>query len=143
MILVVKIHLERPSPLPRGVGTQKAGTGVVMGQLENLRKLALGYPETSESTSCTKAAFKVRKKSFLYVGEKDETYSVMVKLADSLEQAQELVEIDPQAYQVGKAGWVTVTLPHGVVPPGDPFRKWTEESFRLFAPKKVLAELDS
>ncbi|MCP4871334.1 MAG: hypothetical protein GY898_21705 [Proteobacteria bacterium] len=48
-----------------------------------LRDVAMAFPEVSEGPSCVNRAFKVRKKAFLYVGEKADQIKVMVHLKDS------------------------------------------------------------
>lgn len=107
---------------------------------EKLRKLALGFPEATEGTSCTKAAYKVRKKNFLFVGEKDGVCTVMFKLKDSLEEAETMQKAEPEVYEVGSAGWVTARFKKA--PKKGLLERWTEESYRLMAPKKLVATLD-
>ena len=58
---------------------------------EHLRSLALALPETGEGTSCVNRAFRVRKKNFLFVGEKDGQVRIMLKLTGSLEAASAIV----------------------------------------------------
>lgn len=109
---------------------------------DRLRTLALTYPETSESTSCNKAAFKAGKKSFLFVGEKEDSWNMMVKLADSLDEAQLLSGKKPGNFSVGLHGWVTLQFPTGKGPAKKLLERWVDESFRLLATKKLVAQLD-
>jgi hypothetical protein len=105
----------------------------------DLRAVALALPETDEGTSCVNRAFRARKKNFLFLGEKDGSIRFMAKLTDSLTAASAMK--DPRLV-VGKFGWVTLNFP-----PDDPFDRellasWVLESFRAFAPKTVLRQLD-
>ncbi len=100
-----------------------------------LRAHALGFPEVSEGTSCVNRAFKVRKKNFLFVGEKDGAVKVMVKLTDSLDAAAALG--DPRV-DVGKIGWVTLRFAPDDPLPLDLLRGWVTESWRTMAPKTVV-----
>lgn len=102
-----------------------------------LRDVALALPETSEGTSCVNRAFKVRKKNFLFLGEKKEGVRVMLKLGPSLDQASAM----GKSVSVGKTGWVTVLAAEQDLPDGAVLDAWIEESFRLLAPKTVVAEL--
>jgi hypothetical protein len=66
----------------------------------------------------------------------------MVKLGHSLDDATKLSERDPRHYSVGNTDWVTVILPRGQRPPPGLFESWIDESYRLQASKKLIAELD-
>ena len=101
-----------------------------------LREHALGFPETSEGTSCVNRAFKVRKKNFAFLGEKEDRVRVMVKLTDSREAVAALG--DPRI-SVGKTGWATLQFAPDDPPGLDQLRAWVEESFRALAPKTVVA----
>lgn len=106
---------------------------------EHLRARALALPETSEGTSCVNRAFKVRKKNFLFVGEKEERVRVMLKLDASLEEARAME--DPRI-EVGKLGWVTVRFAPDDVPDADLLADWVEESFRTLAPRTLVRRVD-
>ena len=108
-----------------------------------IRKLALSYPEVEETPSCVNRAFKARKKSFLFLGMKDETYSVRLKLSESLAEAERLAEKSPENYSVGMHGWTLVTLSHTKSPPRGLMKRWVDESFRLLAPKALTGESQS
>ncbi len=105
----------------------------------DLRAVARALPETGEGASCVNRAFSVRKKNFLFLGEKDGAIRIMVKLTDSLEAASAME--DPRV-DVGKFGWVTLRFT-----PDDPLDRdllagWILESFRAMAPRTVLRQLD-
>lgn len=106
---------------------------------EHLRAQALALPETTEGTSCVNRAFKVRKKNFLFVGEKPELVKIMLKLEASLGEAQAME--DPRI-EAAKNGWVTVRFSPDDVPDADLLSAWVVESFRTLGPKSVVRELD-
>lgn len=106
-----------------------------------LRKLALQYPEAEEGIACKGTAletanFKARNKAFLFLGARD----LMVKLGESLAEAAKLAAKEPDCYRVGANGWVKVTWQNLAPPPGL-LEKWLDESYRLLAPKSLVAML--
>lgn len=103
-----------------------------------LRAVALALPETSEGTSCLNRAFKVRKKNFVFVGERPDRVRVMLKLGPSLEAAR--AAADPRV-SIGKFGWVTVEASEGDHLPTDRLAAWIDESYRLLAPKSLVKQL--
>jgi hypothetical protein len=107
--------------------------------LSALRATAHSYPEVSESLVCGRQSFKARKKSFLFVGERLAGCDAMVKLRDSLSQAKALARQMPDSVTVGANGWVTVVFQGRNHPPLNQVKKWIDESFRLNAPKSLLA----
>lgn len=107
---------------------------------EHLRGVAMSLPETSEGTSCVNRAFKVRKKNFLFLGEKPDSVRVMVKLSASLDQAVALA--DPRI-TVGSMGWVTIVFANDDVLDQDLLAGWVLESFRTLAPKTLVRTLDA
>jgi len=108
--------------------------------LQSLRDHALAFPETSEGSSCVNRAFKVRKKNFVFLGEKgDGMCRVMVKLGPSLEAARARTDA---GLSVGKTGWVTWNFPGDQAPEAALLAAWVEESFRVLAPKTLIRQLD-
>lgn len=105
----------------------------------DLRAVALALPETGEGTSCVNRAFKVRKKNFLFLGEKDGEIRFMAKLSDSLDAAVAMK--DPRV-AVGKFGWVTLRFTPDDALDRDLLAGWILESFRAMAPRAVLRQLD-
>lgn len=106
----------------------------------SLRAIALGYPETSEGTSCVNRAFKVRRKNFLFVGEKDGEVRVMVKLTSAAAKAA--ADAHPRV-ELGRIGWATARFR-----PEEPLDEgvlagWIDESYRAMAPRTVLRQLDT
>ena len=103
-----------------------------------LRDHAMTFPETSEGASCVNRAFKVRKKNFLFLGEKnDGSCKVMLKLGPSLDQAVELAGGDPR-FEVGSAGWTTVRFGASDLADAEQLKHWVGESYRLLAPKSLV-----
>ena len=111
--------------------------------MKAIRKIALSYPEVEEGSSCVNRAFKARKKAFLYLGMKEDTYNLRLKLADSLNEAEGLEQKSPENYSVGTHGWTLLTFPHNKQPPKKLLERWIEESFRLLVPKSLVNQMDS
>lgn len=109
----------------------------------SLRSQALAFPEVVEGDSCVKRSFKARKKGFLYLGETKDGYNVMVKLGPSIEEAQALASARPTRWSVGKGGWAMLKFDAAERPPEGLLERWMEESYRLQAPKALLALLDT
>jgi predicted DNA-binding protein (MmcQ/YjbR family) len=106
-----------------------------------LRNFALGFPETVEEFPWDHRAFKVKKKTFLFLAVDDSGLSLSVKLPESRGVALTLPFAQPTGYGLGKSGWVTASFPKGKKPPLDLLKEWIEESYRAIAPKKLLARL--
>jgi predicted DNA-binding protein (MmcQ/YjbR family) len=101
-----------------------------------LLAFALSLPEAWEDNPWGDTVVKVRKKIFVFVG----SDRVTVKLDESHGHALSVPGAEPTGYGLGKAGWVTV--PVAGVPP-DVLRDWVEESYRIVAPKRLVATLDA
>jgi predicted DNA-binding protein (MmcQ/YjbR family) len=65
-----------------------------------------------------------------------------VKLVESHGHALSIEGAEPTRYGLGKAGWVNVPLEAPEVPT-DLFCDWIEESYRIVAPRRLVAELDA
>jgi predicted DNA-binding protein (MmcQ/YjbR family) len=107
-----------------------------------LRDQAAAYPGVVEGDSCVKRAFRARDKGFLYLGEKADRYNVMVKLGDSFPDAAARAETEPDRFEAGKFGWVTVRFMNDERPPEGLLEAWIDESYRLQATRAMLADLD-
>ena len=81
----------------------------------------------------------MRKKNFLFIGEKEDQVRIMLKLGASLEAAAGLK--DPRV-EVGKTGWVTIRFALDDPLDVDLLSSWAVESFRTLAPKTVVRSLD-
>ena len=108
-----------------------------------LEKQARAYPGSNDALSCNNVAFKTGRKSFLFLGVREDEIILRFKLNASLPEAQALAAKEPSQFEAGKGGWVKATLPRDEAPPKGLLSRWTEESFRLMATKKLLAEHDA
>ena len=103
---------------------------------------ALGLPGAFEDHPWDEDVAKVGKKVFVFLGSQDsESPGMTVKLRESHDRALSIPGAAPTGYGLGKSGWVDVPF-RGAPPPLDVLKDWVEESYRLVAPKKVIAELD-
>ncbi len=119
----------------------KRSTRTESGPVGALRRVALGFPEAQEGTTCSKSSFRARNKAFLFVGVDGNSYNAMVKLRDSLPEAASLASKEPDHYAVGGHDWVTVTFGHDEAPPPGVLERWIDESYRLLVHKQLVAML--
>ena len=90
---------------------------------------------------------KVGPKIFIFLGSDDPaagSAGVGLKLRDSHDEAMATPGARPSGYNLGKAGWVSIPLAGeaGSLPPTDVLERWLVESYRIVAPKRLIAELD-
>ncbi|MEP7289143.1 MAG: MmcQ/YjbR family DNA-binding protein [Chloroflexota bacterium] len=114
--------------------------------LAAIREFALGLPEAYEEFPWGERVAKVNKKIFVFLGiddERDENLAFSVKLPISNEDALNFPFTKPSGYNLGKSGWVKVSLFSSEPLPVDLFLRWVEESYRAIAPKKLIAQLKS
>jgi predicted DNA-binding protein (MmcQ/YjbR family) len=101
---------------------------------------ALSLPETVEDRPWEDdAVVKVRGKIFVFLGPPG-SKRISVKLEESHAHALAVDGAEPTGYGLGRAGWVTVPLRA----PGVSIavlRDWVEESYRIVAPKRLVAQL--
>ena len=123
-------------------GTKRRGyRPSVAGAREKVLAFALSLPETAEDRPWEdEVVVKVRGKIFVFAGPTG-SRRVSVKLAESHAHALAMDGAEPTGYGLGKAGWVTVPLRAPGVSIGV-LRDWVEESYRIVAPKRLVAELD-
>jgi predicted DNA-binding protein (MmcQ/YjbR family) len=110
---------------------------------DQLREFALSLPDTSEDFPWGECVVKVRGKVFVFLGHDEDSGppGMTVKLVESHGHALALEGAKPSGYGLGRAGWVNVPLyAEGVTL--DLLRDWIEESYRIIAPKHLVAELD-
>lgn len=110
---------------------------------EAVREIAISLPETTEGSSCVNRAFKAGGKNFAFLGEKDDECGLRLKLSDSIPAIAALEAADPKRYSVGKGGWAMLRMAPADPPALDDLEAWIIESFRLLAPKKIVAQLDA
>jgi predicted DNA-binding protein (MmcQ/YjbR family) len=109
----------------------------------HILEFALGLPEAYEDHPWGEDVAKVGSKIFVFAGmdEVDE-HGMTVKPRESHDQALSVPGAAPTGYGLGRAGWVTVPF-RATTPPLDVLKDWVEESYRLVAPKRLIAELDA
>ena len=111
------------------------------GTREKVLAFALSLPETAEDRPWEDdVVVKVRGKIFVFAGPAGSTRA-SVKLAESHAHALAVEGAEPTGYGLGRAGWVTVPLRAPGVSIGV-LRDWVEESYRIVAPKRLVAQLD-
>jgi len=105
-----------------------------------VRELALELPETEETTSYGTPAFKVRKKLFARLREEGDVLVVVVER----DERAALIESEPDIYfytpHYENYGFVLVRL-NAVE--RDELREILTDSWRLAAPQRLVAQLDS
>jgi predicted DNA-binding protein (MmcQ/YjbR family) len=108
-----------------------------------LRKFALSFPGSTEDFPWGERVAKVNKKVFVFLGpdERKGPPLMTVKLDESHGHAMSIEGAEPTGYGLGRAGWVNVPLDAPEVT-FDLLRDWVEESYRIVAPKRLVAELD-
>ncbi|MCY1010228.1 MmcQ/YjbR family DNA-binding protein [Nannocystis pusilla] len=106
---------------------------------EQVRALALAYPQTVEEFPWGHTAVKVGGKAFLFMGGEGDTLTLSMKLPASHGAALLLPFASPTGYGLGKSGWVTASFPKDAALPISLLAEWLEESYRAVAPKKLSA----
>lgn len=106
-----------------------------------LRKIALGYPETTEDFPWGHRALKVRGKVFVFMSNDEPELSLSVKLPSSAALALSFPFAEPTGYGMGKSGWVTARFKAKEKAPVDLLAAWIDESYRAIAPKRLVATL--
>ncbi|MFG2223054.1 MmcQ/YjbR family DNA-binding protein [Streptomyces sp. NPDC048644] len=113
---------------------------------EQIRGYALRLPGAAEEFPWGESVVKVNKKVFVFLGAEDDGRPprVTLKLKDPEAHAHALTApgAEPAGYGLGNAGWVTVPLTERGAPPAELLCDWVEESYRVIAPKRLIAELD-
>jgi len=111
---------------------------------EQLRRFALELPEAYEDFPWGEVVVKVNKKIFVFLGAAgpDETGGCGVKLREFHEQALAIPGAAPSGYGLGKAGWVSIQLGEDI-PSVGVLTDFVEESYRIVAPKRLVAQLDA
>lgn len=109
-----------------------------------VHRFALELPEAYEDHPWDETVVKVAKKIFVFLGNEDgPTWpSMTVKLRESEDQALAVPGAAPMGYGLGRAGWVTVPF-RTTLPPIGVLTDLVEESYRLVAPKRLVAALDA
>ncbi len=111
---------------------------------EEVRALALAYPEAHEDHPWGETAIKVRNKVFCFLGVGDPDgggLTLGVKLPESHPLALAQPHVSPMRYGLGKAGWVTGIFPADDLPPTPMLSAWLDESYRAVAPRTLVRSL--
>jgi predicted DNA-binding protein (MmcQ/YjbR family) len=125
-----------------GIGIAEVSCGVVAGAREKVLTFALSFPGTAVDRPWEENdVVKVNGKIFAFLGPSG-SRRISVKLAESHAHALAIEGAVPTGYGLGKAGWVTVPLRAPGVSIGV-LRDWVEESYRIVAPKRLVAELEA
>src|SRR5262249_50282177 len=112
-------------------------------QIESqLRELALAYPETREDFPWGERVIKVRDKIFLFLRADKANFHITVKLKSMHRAALKMPSVKRTGYGLGKHGWITANFPPNAIPSPELLRQWVNQSFRLVAPKKLVAALE-
>jgi predicted DNA-binding protein (MmcQ/YjbR family) len=120
--------------------TTRVSSAEVDAVRERLLAFALSLPEAYEDHPWNETVAKVRRKVFVFFGG---TPGLMtVKLEESHGHALSIEGVEPSGYGLGKSGWVNVPvgapgLDHALL------CDWIEESYRIVAPKRLVATLDA
>jgi predicted DNA-binding protein (MmcQ/YjbR family) len=107
-----------------------------------LRQLALSYPEVKEDFPWGDRVYKVGKKIFLFLGGEEGGLGLSVKLPQSRDAALMFPFAQPTGYNLGKSGWVSAEFARGESIPLPMIREWIDESYRAIAPRKLVRALD-
>ena len=106
---------------------------------EPTRAFAAGLPGAWEDHPWGETVYKVGKKVFVFFGVGDEGH-LTVKLRDRHDEAMAFDWVKPSGYGLDRGGWVSCSLPQDA--PLEMVVSWIEESYRIVAPKKLVAALD-
>jgi predicted DNA-binding protein (MmcQ/YjbR family) len=111
-----------------------------------LRRFALDLPGAYEDFPWGDRVAKVGKKIFAFLGAASEAgergVGLAVKLRESHEEAIAMDFTTPSGYGLGRHGWVNCSFPPGAPVPVELLCDWIDESYRLIAAKRLVAELD-
>jgi hypothetical protein len=114
-----------------------------MATLKRLRAICLRFPEAVEAGGVGNPSFKVRDKIFAMQHGHERRPSCWVKAERGIQEL--LVAHDETRFfrppYVGQHGWVGIRLDGA--PDWDELADLVEESYRMTAPKRLIAELDA
>lgn len=108
---------------------------------EEITRFALSLPGAVEDHPWGEDVVKVAGRVFAFLGPATSRF-LTVKLAESHGHALAIEGARPTGYGLGRAGWVTVPLEAEGVDL-HLLRDWVEESYRIVAPKRLVAALDA
>lgn len=111
----------------------------------HLSDVASTLPEAHLDFPWGERVVKVGARIFVFLGSDDPaagSAGIGLKLRDSHDEAMAIPGARPSGYGLGKAGWVSIPLADHR-PPTDRLERWLLESYRIVAPKRLPAGLDS
>jgi predicted DNA-binding protein (MmcQ/YjbR family) len=110
---------------------------------DRLREFALSLPDALEDFPWGERVAKVNGKVFVFLGPDGRSGPPLmtVKLFESHGHALAIEGAQPTGYGLGRSGWVNLPLDADDVTL-DLLRDWIEESYRIVAPKRLVAKLD-
>jgi len=106
-----------------------------------MRRRALAYPQVREDHPWGESAFKVRDKTFLFMGRSPRALHMTFKLPASFEFALDYPFAKPAGYNLARGRWVATAFAAPGAVPLDVLAAWLDESFRAVAPKRLVATL--
>ena len=107
-----------------------------------LLAFALSLPEAVEEHPWDETVAKVRTKVFVFFNGDPARDRITVKLDESYGHALAIEDAAPSGYGLGKSGWVTIPVDAGGLDHAL-LCEWVEESYRIVAPKRLVAELEA
>ena len=111
-----------------------------MNEIETLRALALSFPETSEQPHFEKASFRVAKKIFITVDEKNLTACIkLTEIDQDVFSVADRTIIFPVPNKWGKQGWTYIDLKR--VHP-DLLKNAIKTAYCEVTPKKLAAQIN-
>jgi predicted DNA-binding protein (MmcQ/YjbR family) len=112
--------------------------------LAPLREICLDYPEAAESVAFGSPTFQIRTKNFAMVHKPDDRVAVWCKAPAGVQEAY--IASEPDRYfkppYLGPKGWVAAWISPECNPDWDEIADIVDESYRLIAPKRLVAVLD-
>jgi predicted DNA-binding protein (MmcQ/YjbR family) len=114
-----------------------------MGTRARLIEYALSQPGAWEDHPWSETVAKVgsgKGKVFAFFGGPEGTPCITVKLAESHGHGLSLEGAAPTGYGLGRAGWVTIPIAAARFAV---LKDFIEESYRIVAPRKLVADLDA
>jgi len=96
-----------------------------------LKKAAAALPDVVAGTSCNQTSYKADKKAFLYIGpgRKGIGYKAMFKLDESLRDAQDMAQREPERFEIGTGNWVSTRFSDDEPLPKKIWSRWLKESY--------------
>ncbi|MGI8406337.1 MAG: MmcQ/YjbR family DNA-binding protein [Thermomicrobiales bacterium] len=112
--------------------------------MRRMRAICKRLPEATEAEAFGAPTFQIRTKNFAMLHRPEQGTSVWCKAVPGFQEA--LIERDPVHYfrppYLGPKGWIAAWLDEAIDPDWDEIEEMVIESYRLIAPKRLVAALD-